>query len=177
VNRVLASGAAVFALLMLGCSGERTDETRTPTSAKSTAPSARLTGRECVRESAGPWTSKCSARWVRRIVTHSGYRVTGSTGSAWVAAGRGREFFIWATEASGAVEPLAKREGYRLVGRFAEVPVYDDGVRKFWPARGFLFWVAAGPRGDSVAPTADELAPIILATRTVAPPEQASVTR
>jgi hypothetical protein len=176
VNCVLAPVAAVFALLLAGCSGERTDDTRTPTSAKSTTPSARP-GRECVRESAGPWTSECSARWVRRIVTQSGYRVTGSTGSAWVAAGRGREFFIWATEASGAVEPLAKREGYRLVGRFAEAPVYDDGVRKFWPAGGFLFWVAAGPRGDSIAPTARELAPIILASRTVAPPGQASVPR
>jgi hypothetical protein len=37
--------------------------------------------------------------------------------------------------------------------------VYDDGTRTFWLANGYLFWMEAGPRGDSVAPTPTELAP------------------
>jgi hypothetical protein len=163
----LAGGAAILVLLLLGCSGERAGETTTPTSATTATPSAESAGRGCVLESAGPWTSECSARWVRRIVVRSGYRVTGTTGSAWVAAGRGREFYIWATAASGSVGLLAKREGYRMIGRVVEAPIYDDGVRKFWPARRFIFWVEAGPRGDSIAPTARELEPIVRASRTV----------
>jgi hypothetical protein len=170
MSHVLAPGAAILALFFVGWSGERPGDTRAPTSAKPTTPSTRFAGRECVSDSAGPWTSECSAHWVRQIVRHSGYRVTGTTGSAWVAAGRGRDFFIWATRASRPVELVAKRGGYRLVGRVAAAAVYDDGVRTFWPARGFIFWVAPGPRGDSTAPTASELEPIVRASRTVSPP-------
>jgi hypothetical protein len=107
---------------------------------------------------------------VRRIARRAGYRVTGTTGSAWVATGGGTEFFIWATEASGSVEVSARREGYRLIGRVAGAPVYDDGVRRFWPARGFVIWVAAGPRGDSIAPRVGELAALVRAGRTIPPP-------
>ncbi len=167
MGNVVARSAVILALFLLGSSGERAADTRTPTSSKSTTASASVAGRECVPESVGPWTSGCSAQWVRRIVRRSGYRVTGTTGSAWVAAGREREFFIWATEGRGSVERIAKRGGYRLVGRVAEVPVYDDGVRKFWPAGGFIFWVAPGPRGDSIAPTASELEPIVRASRAI----------
>jgi hypothetical protein len=61
-----------------------------------------------------------------------------------------------------------------MIGRVAQAPVYDDGVRKFWPARRFTFWVEAGPRHDSIAPTASELEPIVRASRTVPPPRHGS---
>lgn len=162
-------GTLILALVSGGCSGAGAGE-RAPVGAEPATRAVVTAARECVSDSAGPWTSECSARWVRRIIRRSGYRVTGTTGSAWVAAGGGREFFVWATERSGGVELSAEREGYRLAGRVAGAPVYDDGVRKFWPARGFVIWLAAGPRGDSIAPRASELASIIRASRTIPPP-------
>jgi hypothetical protein len=137
---------------------------------KPPAPAERVADRECVRESAGPWTAECSAHWVRRIARRAGYRVAESTGGAWIVAGGRHGFFIWATETSASPEVVAEHGGFRLVGRVAGVPVYDDSVRTFWPASGFLLWVEAGPRADSVAPKPGELGPLIRASRAVPPP-------
>ena len=169
MRRVVVQDGTILSLFAAGCAGGATDERRSA-GAEPATPAADQVARECVQNSPGPWTSECSARWVRRVVRRAGYRVTGTTGSAWVATGAGREFFIWATERSGSVQRAAKREGYRLVGRVAGAPVYDDGVRKFWPADGFIVWLAAGPRGESIAPRGSDLAPIVRASRATPPP-------
>jgi hypothetical protein len=169
MTRVLRVGALAVAVVT-GCASGRAGDSASPASARQTISTDASARRACVRDWAGPWTSECSARWVARVVRRAGFRVTRATGSAWVAAGRGRHFFIWATERAGSVERLARRESYRLLFRVAEAPVYGDGVRKFWPAGGFILWVAAGPRGDSIAPTARELAPLVRASRTLPSP-------
>ena len=168
MTRVVVRGAVILAFLAAGCAGDGAEE-KESTGASPMTPAA-VPARGCVSEPAGPWTSECSARWVRRIVRRAGYRVTGATGTAWVASGRGREFFIWATEPRGSVKRSAKREGYRPVGRIAGASVYDDGVRRFWPAGRFTVWLAAGPHGDSLAPRVGELAPLVRASRTIPPP-------
>jgi hypothetical protein len=125
---------------------------------------------DCITEWAGPWTAECSAEWVADVVDRAGYRVSGHTQSAWIVTGRGRSFYIWATDEGPPVEQILRREPYRLVAEVAGEELYDDGTRTFWKANGFLFWIEAGPRGDSVAPTPTELAPLIRSSRLSTPP-------
>ena len=174
VRRPLLPIAIILPLFLPACSTEREADTKARRSESAAASRPHVAGRECVRGWDGPWTYECSAQWVRQVVRAAGYRMTGDTGSAWVAAGGGRSFYIWATEATSSPKQIAKREHYRLVRRVAKAPVYDDGVRKFWPARGFIFWVEAGPRKDSIAPTARELEPLIRASRRLRPPTTTS---
>jgi hypothetical protein len=120
----------------------------------------------------GPWTVCPQAKWVRRVVARAGYRVVGDTGSALVAAGRGRSFYIHATGLGASGERLGRArrdEGYSLLFRIDGVAVYGDGVRETWVASGFSFWVSAGPRGDAVAPRAAELASLVRASRAIPP--------
>jgi hypothetical protein len=124
----------------------------------------------CIVEWAGPWTAECDAEWVAEVVEQAGYRVTGDPKSAWIATGKERSFYIWATDGGPPVKQIVRRESYRFVARVARARVYGDGTRKFWLANGYLFWIEAGPRGDSVAPTPTELAPLIRASRALAPP-------
>jgi hypothetical protein len=126
----------------------------------------------CIAEWAGPWTAECSAKWVADVVERAGYRVIGDTKSAWIATGRGKSFYIWATDEGPPVEQIVRREPYRLVAKVAGEKVYDDGTRTFWKSNGFLFWIEAGPTGDSVAPTPIQLAPIIRVSGAVAPPSR-----
>ena len=170
MRRPLLGLAVVLPLCLLGCSSERAAETGTRTSGEAPVASSESAGRECVLESAGPWTSTCSAQWLRQIVRDAGYRVTGATGSAWLAAGRRTSFYVWATDASASPREIANQGSYRLVRHVGKAPVYDDGVRKFWPAQRFIVWVEAGPRQDSTAPAARELEPLIRASRRLAPP-------
>ena len=125
---------------------------------------------DCITEWVGPWTAECSAEWVAEVVERAGYRVTGDTKSAWIATGTERSFYVWATDEGPPVKQILRRESYRFVAEVAGAKVYDDGTRTFWLANGYLFWIEAGPRGDSVAPTPTELAPLIHASRAVAPP-------
>jgi hypothetical protein len=124
----------------------------------------------CIAELAGPWTAECSAKWVAKLVEQAGYRLTGDTKSAWVAAGQGRSFYIWATDLTTPVAQIARRESYRIAARVGRTRVYDDGTRTFWRANRYLIWIQAGPHDDSVAPTPAELAPLIRASRAVAAP-------
>jgi hypothetical protein len=144
--------------LLLGCSRERA------------APQQATVEPSCVAESTGPWTATCSAAWVAKIVEKAGYRLTGDTQSAWVATGRGTSFYIWATDRTAPVGQIARRESYRLVARVAGTKVYDDSIRKFWAASGYIIWIEAGPRGGSIAPKPTELGPLIRASRAAAAP-------
>ena len=165
MRRPVLQLAVVLPLCVLGCSSERAPDTRPRTSGEAPVASCESAGRDHVLESAGRWTSTCSAQWLRQIVRDAGHRVTGATGSAWVAAGRRTSFYTWATDASASPRELANRGSYRLVSRVANAPVYDDGVRKFWPARRFIVWVEAGPGQDSTALAAREFAPLVRASR------------
>jgi len=133
--------------------------------------------RKCLTDQwPGPWTMCPQAQWVRRVVIKAGYRVVDETGSALVAAGRGRSFYIQATEITlrgktdKSLDRMRKIEGYSLLARIDGVALYGDGVRETWVANGFAFWVSEGPRGDSIAPKPAELASLIHASKTVAPP-------
>jgi hypothetical protein len=134
-------------------------------------PTPQEAGKEqtCITEWMGPWTAECSAKWVVKIVGQAGYRVAGDTKSAWIAAGRARSFYIWATDET-PVKQIVRREGYRLVAQVAGTKVYDDGTRRFWRANAYLIWIEAGSRDDAVAPTPTELAPLIRASRAIPPP-------
>lgn len=104
----------------------------------------------------GPWTTRGEARWVERVVEAGGYRVRGGTGSALIAEGRGRGFYVWAAG----------------TGRADSQPA-DDGVRTAWTAQGFTFWVESGPSSTDVKPSSAELAGVVLASRRLpAPPAE-----
>jgi hypothetical protein len=129
--------------------------------------------RGCPRESwRGPWTACAEAGWVRRVVREAGYQVVGETGSALIAEGKGRSFYIWTTPARRRSATTADEAGtWRRLGVIEGVPVYGDAdLWRFWQAQGLTFWVKEGPRGDSVVPSAAELAPLVEASKTGAPP-------
>lgn len=120
----------------------------------------------------GPWTACAEADWVRRVVQTGGYRVVGGTGSALVAEGKGRSFYVWTTRARRGVEASAAGAGHRR--RLAVVdgtPVYgDEQLWRFWVAQGFVFWVNEGPRADSIAPSPIELRGVLEASEVLPPP-------
>jgi hypothetical protein len=120
----------------------------------------------------GPWTTCPEADWVAGVVKAGGYRIVGETGSALIAAGRTTSFYVWASD--GGAVPAQRREIarglYHVLGRVEGVTVTGNDVRVSWSAQGFVFWVEAGPDGDSVLPDLDGLRPLVAASRRVAPP-------
>ena len=125
----------------------------------------------CPRDWPGPWTACPEAGWVERVTEEAGYRVTGETGSALIAQGAGRSFYIWATERPGSSARLAERESWPVLGRRAGVRVYgDEDLWRWWVARGFVLWLQAGPYETSEAPDLDELGLLIRASRELPPP-------
>ncbi len=117
----------------------------------------------------GPWTACAEADWVRGVVEAGGYRVVGETGSALVAEGKGRSFYIWTTRARRS--PAAMAVGnWRHLADVNGVGVYGDEVLwRFWEAQGSIFWVKEGPTGDSVVPSPHELEALLEASRAVRP--------
>jgi hypothetical protein len=106
------------------------------------------------------------------VVREAGYQVVGETGSALIAEGKGRSFYVWTTPARRNSAAIADEAGnWRRLGIIDGVPVYgDDELWRFWQAQRFTFWVKEGPRGDSVVPSAAELAPLVEASKAVTPP-------
>ena len=104
----------------------------------------------------GPWTACAEARWVGRVVEAGGYRIGDGrgTGSALIAEGRGRAFYVWAASTgAGDSQPA------------------EDGVRTSWNAQGFTFWVESGPSASGeVKANLDELEPVVAASRRIRPP-------
>ena len=70
---------------------------------------------------------ECRREWSRAGATSAGYDLVGFTGSAWVAEGRGRSFFIWATSAVPTARLRAKR--YRIPGRVDGILIHGYGIR------------------------------------------------
>jgi hypothetical protein len=121
----------------------------------------------------GPWTACPEADWVREIAERAGFRVTGETGSALIAQGKGRSFYIWATEVASRdeFEKVATREEWRSLGAVAGVDVYgDQHLWRWWVANDFVFWLQAGPKGDSQIPAMKEMGSLVRASETLLPP-------
>lgn len=108
---------------------------------------------------------ECRRKWSRTVAKSAGYKVVRFTGSAWIAQGHNRSFYIWATE------PIPKRrlrgEAYRVVRRVNGVPVYADGIRLTWRAPKATVWVESGPLQDSIAPKPTELHRLVSASMRV----------
>jgi hypothetical protein len=125
----------------------------------------------CPDEWPGPWTACPEAAWVQRVAERAGYRVVDETGSALVAQGEGRSFYIWATAAPESPGRTAEREKWRLLGRREGARVYgDEDLWRWWGAQGFVFWLHAGPFADSRVPDLDELGFLIRASKSLPPP-------
>jgi hypothetical protein len=108
----------------------------------------------------------CRTDWSRAVAEAAEYKITEYTGSAWVAEGRGRSFYIWANERI-AVRSLSE-EGYHVARRINGVPIYGDGVRLAWRAQRATVWIEAGPTEDSVAPKPSELRRLVRASKGIA---------
>jgi hypothetical protein len=129
--------------------------------------------RGCPRDNwPGPWTACAEAEWVRRVVEKAGYRVVGATGSALVARGHGRSFYVWTTRGEQTAQEIADDEGGDYLASIASVRLYGDDDWRFWGAQGFIFWVHEGPRGDAIVPAPAELAQLVRASWTISPPAE-----
>jgi hypothetical protein len=131
--------------------------------------------RGCPRENwPGPWTACAEADWVRRVVAQAGYQVVGETGSALVAEGRGRSFYVWTTPVVRSPGAIAAGAGnWRRLAIIDDVPIYgDDDLWRYWQAQGITLWIKEGPRGDSIVPSPAELAPLVAASRMIPPPPE-----
>jgi hypothetical protein len=120
---------------------------------------------ECPPTWPGPWTVCPEARWVQQVAEHAGYHVVDDTGSALVAQGGGWSFYVWATDESpGAFQT-------QPIGRIEGVDLYGDETRLAWAAQGFVFWLEAGPHGDSQSPPLAEMDSLVRASKEIPPPE------
>jgi hypothetical protein len=95
----------------------------------------------------------------------------GATGSALVARGQGRSFYVWTTRAEGTAQEIADDGGGDYLASVAGVRVYGDDAWRFWSAQRFIFWMHEGPRRNSIVPAPAELAQLVRASRTISPPE------
>jgi hypothetical protein len=120
----------------------------------------------------GPWTACPEADWAHQIAARAGYRITGETGSALIAEGNGRSFYIWTTEVpTEEVARAAKREKWQLLGAVATVEVYgDEALWRWWPAQGYVVWLQAGPSVDSQVPRLEELRSLVRGSKALPPP-------
>jgi hypothetical protein len=127
---------------------------------------------ECPPNWPGPWTACPEADWVRRIAETAGYRVTGDTGSALTAEGRGDGFYIWATPMPEEHRvATAAREDWARRGRVEGVEVFGDDQWRWWPAQGFVVWLHAGPSAEATLPSLREMTPLVRASLDLPPPE------
>jgi hypothetical protein len=129
--------------------------------------------RECPPDWPGPWTACPEAEWIQQLANHTGYRITGETGSALIAQGNGSSFYIWATEGTPKqVSRAAKREKWQPLGTVDGVEVYgDERLWRWWVvAEEFVVWLQAGPHMDSQLPSLEEMDSLVRASETVPPP-------
>jgi hypothetical protein len=148
---------ASVSFVALACGGEpqRSGAAGTTTREWVDSPSAA----ECEGEWPGPWTACPRAGWVREVAERAGYRVMGETGSALVAQGKGRSFYIWATDQAAGQDlnegPTARRGP---LGEVEGVSVYgDERLWRWWTANGFVLWFQAGPYRTSQIPRLNEM--------------------
>ena len=162
--RLIVLLATALLTVVPGCGS--TDDSRVRKGANDAPPSVR-----CPTDWPGPWTACPEAAWVRLVAVRAGFRIVDETGSALVAQGRGRSFYLWATEIDRSVGRIADDGGWLLLGRRAGVRVYGDGALwRLWSAQGFVFWLQAGPLATSRLPDLDDLEPLVRASMELSPP-------
>jgi hypothetical protein len=108
---------------------------------------------------------ECREEWSRAVAKDADFKIAEYTGSAWVAEGHGRSFYIWATEAT-PTRPFAY-QGYRVILRIGGVRIFSDNVRLAWRAQGATVWIQAGPTEDSLAPEPGDLRELVRASKTI----------
>jgi hypothetical protein len=165
---------AVFAsagVMLCACVGEQPLTAETEATAREQIERTSISD-DCPADWPGPWTACPEADWVQQLAESAGYRVTGETGTALIAAGGGWSFYIWATKGTTrAIRRTAKREKWQVLGTVAAVEVYGDAnLWRWWVANGFVVWLQAGPYGDSRPPPLQEMEPLIRASKAVPPP-------
>jgi hypothetical protein len=123
---------------------------------------------ECGPDWDGPWTACPEADWVRRVAERAGYRITGETGSALIAQGKGQGFYILGYEApEEEVRKVAAREGWRPLAVVEGVVVYgDERLWRWWVVDEYILWLHAGPYEDSKLPPLDEMGALVEASTT-----------
>ena len=162
----VATAATLDALLPQGSSTTWTPDRLQTTSEKGgsgTAPATTVRA-DPIRPGGEACTEPTDC-WSRYVALEAGFRIAGSTGSAWIVKGRKRSFYFWAT---GPANDLVRAEGYRVVRRLAGVEILTDGVRLAWRLRRATLWIEAGPTEDSIAPKPGELAELIAGSRMLA---------
>jgi hypothetical protein len=110
----------------------------------------------------GPWADPdCPlSAWTRAVVEEAGYRVTGDTGSALLAEGRGTEFLIWAIREplpppTEGYEPIANIYGNPEAGAYATI--YSDNTRFVWAMAGLAVYVEFNVRGPGLGHVLSDL--------------------
>ena len=123
-------------------------------------------GRPCTEAAeAGPWVHSCRGEWVRTFVRAAGFRIMGETGSAWMARGRIRSFYIWATPSP---DPRRRPGDFRVVARIRNTVVRTDGLRLEWVVKGARVWVEKGEESPRLG--RNLLARLVRASISVVPP-------
>jgi hypothetical protein len=123
---------------------------------------------ECGPAWDGPWTACPEADWVQRVAERAGYRITGETGSALIAQGKGQGFYILGYEApEQEVRKVAAREGWKPLAVVEGVVVYgDERLWRWWVVDEFILLLHAGPYEDSKLPPLDEMGALVEASTT-----------
>jgi hypothetical protein len=118
---------------------------------------------ECPPDWPGPWTACPEADQVQRMAEQAGYRITGETGSALIAQGKGRSFYIWGFGVSAAhVEKAKTAEDWTPLAVVKGVVVYgDERLWRWWLADGFVIWMQVGPYADSELPAVGEMGALV----------------
>lgn len=127
---------------------------------------------QCPPDWRGPWTACPETDWVQQVAERAGYHVTGETGSALIAQGKGRSFYIWTSEQATGQDlndgPTARKGPLGVV---EGVAVYGDAhTWLWWAANGFVFWLQPGPYSTSQIPRLNEMESLVLASRALPPP-------
>ena len=127
---------------------------------------------ECPSDRPGPWTACPEADWVQRLAQRAGYRITGQTGSALIAEGSGRSFYIWANAGTTKeISKAAEREKWKPLGSVEGVEVYgDESLWRWWVMEDFVVWIHAGPYMNSQVPSLEAMESLVRASETVPPP-------
>jgi hypothetical protein len=96
-------------------------------------------------DSVAPTSDACDSWscWARELAVGAGYKVVGTTGSAWVVRRRKQSwhgnFYFWVTP--GRARGLGGDRGFPLIRRMGGVAIFGDGTRFAWRLHGATAWV------------------------------------
>lgn len=163
---------SIVCLLLAGGCGEA-DVSSPAGSLGTEATAAKSAGtRDCSDEDyPGPWTACPEAEWVRSIAETSGYEIAGETGSALIAKGEGHSFYIWATRGRGSLGGGEDHPFCRIGGMNVWSGTRGMEDWRYWHAKGFTFWISAGPTSTATSPDSCDLGRIVHESEVQPPPK------